>query len=226
MILITTIIIIFSISGYIQFRESKLEKKIIHLAEEHLRELYHDTEFEIELKWMPPALKSIRESDVYDVKFQNRELPRALTAADVFTNRGDFPAQFNIRVKIKLPVAATKLQKGDEFGKDELVMKLVDVTSLQQLPLMELEQNTWIARRDIQPGSMIFERDIVPGNTLLSGQQVNLIYDEGTIAIEVSCELRHPAAPGELVTLTCKDTGKRYQAILNENKTATWLKTL
>jgi len=226
MILITTLLIIFSVSGYIHLKETKLEKKIIFLAEEMLLEMYHETKFEVEVKWMPPALKKQSESDINEIRFQDRELPRGLVSAEIVSRRGLHPVQLHIRVKLNLPVAGKRLLKGDEFGVEDIKNKKTDVTSLKELPLLILENNTWIARREIQPGEFIYDRDIVQGNFLERGQQVNMIYDEGNVAVEMLCEVRQPAAPGEVTILSCSDTGKRYQAILNENKTATWIKTL
>lgn len=226
MILITTLILIFSITGYIQIREAKLEKKIVNLSEEYLHELYHETEFEVEVKWMPPALKKLNESEVDEIRFQSRELPRGLVSAEVLSQKDVHPVQLSVKVKLNLPVAGSRLLKGDEFDMDDLRIKKADVTSLKELPLLVLNNNTWIAKRDIEPGEFIFDRDIVKGNILQRGQQVRMIYGEGNLAIEMNCEIRQPASPGEITVLTCSDTGKRYEAILNENKKASWIKTL
>ena len=226
MILITTLILIFSISGYIQIREAKIEKKIVNLSEEYLHEIYHETEFEVEVKWMPPALKKLTDSEVEEIRFQNRELPRGLVSAEAMTERGIYPIQLYIRVTLNLPVAESRLLKGDEFGPEELQTKKADVTSLKELPLLVLDNSTWIANRDIEPGEFIYDRDIVKGNILRRGQQVTMIYDEENLTIEMSCEIRQPASPGEVTILRCSDTGKRYEAILNENKKASWIKTL
>ena len=226
MILITTLILIFSITGYIQIREAKLEKKIVNLSEEYLHEIYHETEFEVEVKWMPPALKKLNQTEVNEIRFQNRELPRGLVSAEVLSEKGIHPVQLSVKVKLNLPVAGSRLLKGDEFAIDDLHIKKTDVTSLKELPLLVLDNNTWIAKRDIEPGEFIYERDVTKGNILQRGQQITMTYDEGNLAIEMNCEIRQPASPGEVTILRCSDTGKRYEAILNENKMASWIKTL
>lgn len=226
MILITVLIILLTISGYLNHVEGKVEKKIIDLSEQYLEELYHESEFEVKVKWMPPGLKSKDASIIEKINFRKRELPRGLTSIEVMAGSEVFPIQLEITVLTSLPVAAKLLRAGDEFSSDDVITRKIDVTRLQELPVTDLGNGTWTAKRDIQPGSPFFERDIQKGEVLTRGQQVKLLYDAAGVDIEMNCEIRRQAAPGESVILYCEDTGKRYKAILNENKTATWIKTL
>ena len=226
MILITVLLILLTLSGYIHHKESKIEKKIIDLSEQYLEELYHDSDFEVKVKWMPPALKSKDVSVIDKIDFRKRELPRGLTSAEVTAGSEVFPIQLDITVMTRLPVASDLLRAGDEFSSDDVIVRKIDVTRLQELPLTDLGDGTWTAKRDIQPGSPFFERVIQKGDVLTRGQRVKLLYDAAGVDIEMNCEIRKQAAPGEPVILFCEDTGKRYKAILNENKTATWIKTL
>ncbi|MEX0648298.1 MAG: flagellar basal body P-ring formation chaperone FlgA [Balneolaceae bacterium] len=210
-------------AGYV----NPVEQRVISAASETLAGEYPDADFQIKVRWLPGRLEDASGPDIiHRVRFTQNTIPRGLTRAGVEIGSESYPVQFFIQTKLDLPVLNKAAEAGDLISDNMIILKKTDVTSFNRMPLLEIGEGPWVARRRLAAGQPVYANDIDLKPVLKRGDLVQMIYTATGLKIEFQCETRHPGAAGERITVRCDETGKRYEVTIIDEQTAEWRKTL
>ncbi|MEX0769771.1 MAG: flagellar basal body P-ring formation chaperone FlgA [Balneolaceae bacterium] len=206
--------------------EEKLEVRLKEMAREQLSSRYPDASFGVELRWLPSRLGEVQARDIQRIQMNSRDLPRALVSAEVLAGGKTYPVQFFITTRIQVPVARLPVARDHVIRESMMEMKQMDVTNFGQLPVRRIPYGEFTARQDIPAGEPIYQSDLSGIPVVEHGNAVVMQYRMHGLTVELNCETRRAGGTGELITVRCTETGKRYEVeVLNEN-TVMWRKTL
>ncbi|WP_146198622.1 flagellar basal body P-ring formation chaperone FlgA [Rhodohalobacter mucosus] len=203
------------------------ETALIRLAENELADTWPDARFRVDLRWVHDQLKNISIESLQAVRFRSRGLPRGLISADVTTvNGARYPAQFEISVTLQVARLNSPVQRGDLIHREDLTYDWMEFTNSGRLPADTGGAGEWLASRQLRQGSPLLEGDLKQPPSIKRGDQAVMIYQNGKMAIELFCRARQDGAEGEVITLKCEETGKRYRAEVLDNNYVKWRQTL
>lgn len=124
----------------------------------------------------------------------------------------------NIRLYQEVSVVQTPISKGNVIDKHNTNKELSDITELNTSPF--LDDNSLgqiIAKHDLQPGTIVCKEYIGNKPVLENGDQINLIYQFGSVAVTMIGTVRQAGAIGDVIKI--KSDNKQYSAkILNKNE--------
>lgn len=205
----------------------KTETALIRFAEKKLTDTWPEARFQVELRWIHEALNDASIESLNAVRFRSRDLPRGLTPAYVITGDGArYPAQFEISVSLKVARLNIAVGRDDLIGREDFKYEWMEFTHSRRLPADTGDAGEWLASRPLRQGSPLLEGDLKQPPLIRTGDQAVMIYQNGKMAIELFCRARQDGADGDVITLQCEETGKRYRAEVLDENYVKWRQTL
>lgn len=211
-------------SGQIQPAED-VEVRLVELAREQLTGLYPDASFNVDLRWIPSRLQDVPVGDIQGIRINSPDVPRALVSAEVLASDKTYPVQFFIKTILRVPVARSLVSKDEVISDDLIEVKQIDVTNFGQLPADRASFRGMTARNEISAGELIYHSDLSEVEVVDRGASVVMQYRMNGLRIEMNCETRQSGAKGDLITVRCSETGKRYEVKVRDGVTVIWRRT-
>ena len=136
--------------------------------------------------------------------------------------------QFEISVSLRVATLNIQADRGDPITREDLSYKWMEFTGSRRLPAITAggDAGEWLAARPLGRGSPLLEGDLRQPPSIRRGAQAVMIYENGKMSIELFCRARQDGATGDVITLSCEETGKRYRAEILDTNYVKWRQTL
>lgn len=124
----------------------------------------------------------------------------------------------DIKLFQEVNVVQTPIEKGSVIDRNNVNKELRDLTRLNSTPL--IDDNSFgkiIAKHDLQPGTILCNEYVTNKPVLENGDQINLIYQIGSVAVSMIGTVRQAGAIGDVIKI--KSDNRQYSAkIINKNE--------
>ncbi|MEX1136573.1 MAG: flagellar basal body P-ring formation chaperone FlgA [Balneolales bacterium] len=204
-----------------------VEDRLIQAAEEQLSAQFPQATFAVEVRWLPSRLHELLVSQQIDrLRFPGHEIPKGLVTTKVLSGRETYTIQLFVQTRIEIPVLNQTAERGDVITKEMISHEKIDITHYKRLPISQIRYGEQMPRRALKQGVPLYDTDLILKPALGPGDQVVMKYSVNGFVIEINCETRQAGATGELITIHCSESGKRYQAIVLKEGNVEWRRTL
>lgn len=205
-------------------------QKVLDMAKEAVAGQYSEDEyvFEMEARWIPNSLLNCGTENILSVKQSSplaaytrfevryRHLGR-LTTADI---------QLKVTMRQWLPVSAKRLPYGTVLSAEDLTEQWVEIRPGRDKPIRDIQKiEGGVLRRSILAFEPIMDDYLSDPFYVEAGEEVTLIYESEGFEITVLCEARQDGSLNEEITVFCKETRRKYLALVTGQGEASWLKT-
>ena len=140
------------------------------------------------------------------------------------TSGGDLVSDLQIPLRAQLWqevwTAASRLERGQALDRSLLSTAKVDVLREQQPPLLaEVDPSTLEVAQTVNASRPLTRRDVIERPLIRRGQVVEVVAQQGLLAISMKALALESGAGGELIKLRNLESRKEFSAqILNESK--------
>lgn len=206
------------------------EEVILNKAEEVI---YQQTQneyirFELSARWIPGSLRSLNGNNIETVKPVGAL--QKYTSFEVsfieFGERKSAEVQLQIEAEQKVPVLIERKARGESINETDVEMRWVNVDMNRDNPVQDLQSlKGKTLRRSLTAGQFIDQNDIGASFLIEAGDSVEMIYQQHGLQVLLSCESRQEGAGGDEIQIYCKETRKKYLAVITGSGEVQWLKT-
>ncbi|MTI86462.1 MAG: flagellar basal body P-ring formation protein FlgA [Balneolaceae bacterium] len=204
---------------------------IIEKARESVENHYSPEQyrFNISARWIPGSLLKSDPEHVKSVELKG--VLKEYSTFEVIYRREngkvhDVEIQLLIEAQQKLPVLHERLISGTVLKAEDFGIRWVPVRVSRDKPISDirkLEGKT--LRRMVNAGEPVYSSEVSLPYLVKAGEEVELIFNEQGIQIELKCESRQSGSRNEEVKIYCKETRKKYLGKIIGPGVVEWLKT-
>jgi flagella basal body P-ring formation protein FlgA len=206
-------------------RDKVLELALQEISKQYDPEAYR---FELKARWIPGSLLRSGEENVIRVR-QNGPLSTYTNFEVRYHHNGEqqrADIQLMVTMQQWLPVTAVRLEGGHSMKQEDLIWRWVEVVPGRDDPVEDLREITGsVLRRTILAHQPLSSDYLSAPLMVEAGEEVTLLYDSNGIGISVLCESRQDGSLNEEITVFCKETRRKYLALVTGRGEASWLKT-
>ncbi|MEX0779618.1 MAG: flagellar basal body P-ring formation chaperone FlgA [Balneolales bacterium] len=204
-----------------------VEDRLIQAAKDQLSVQFPQATFNVNIRWLPSRLQELPGSQQIErLRFQGHKIPKGLVTAKVYLARETYTIQLFLQTRIEVPVLNRTAEQGEVITKEMVTYEIIDITQFKKLPLSQIRYGEHVPRKKLNQGVPLYDTDLIQKPVLSLGEQVVMKYNVNGFAIEINCETRQAGATGEIITIHCSDSGKRYQALVLKKGEVAWQRTL
>lgn len=214
-------------------QDSTLESRLQHLVELHVQETYPDSayKYEVSIKRIPNILQDVQPEQISRIGYEGRGLPKGYVSFSVYFKRNgnslDTRVQYLIDVWKQLPVAASRIESGQEVSPDLFTWQWVNITRLTGNHITDPGEFTGkVSERIIKSGEPVRATDLKAPPVVQPGDQVSMKFQNGALVIDLTCTVRQDAAVGEKIRVYSEQTRKTYAVEVINQEEVKWIQTL
>lgn len=205
-----------------------------YITEKAMEVLYQNTEdglyrFTVTPRWLPGTLTRSTPDEIIDLQLKsNIERYTVFEVAYLYRNRRQsVEIQCSVDIERQLPVASDRIMNGNTIDERDIEMRWVSVTHDRGQLVSEQEEIIGkTIRRTVVPGQPIRYADISSDFLIEAGDQVQLIFENDGIEIQITVEARQSGAQDEEISFYSNESRKRYQGKISGPGVAIWTKTI
>ena len=211
-------------------KEEATKTKVLELAaaslEQHLDVNVY--QYELNPRWIPASLLQVGPENIHSVSISGsiEEYTRFDVIHQTRTGRKSSQIQLHVDADQLVVVAIERISSSEaiEINQFEMQWKPVRLGRDRFISdLTDLEGKS--IRRNLLPGQPIRENEISSPILVSPGQEVAMIFSQGSIQLELNCESRQSGSKGEQVQIYCQETRKKYTTIVIGAGEVQWLRT-
>ncbi len=211
-------------------KEEATKAKVLQLAsaslEQHLD--VNTYQFELTARWIPGSLLQVGPENIHSVSLSGNigEYTRFDVIHQTRAGRKTSEIQLKIEAEQLVVVAIDRVRSGEQLDLHnfELQWKPVRlgrdrfVTNIDELKGKSI-------RRNLSHGQTIRVHEISSPILVAPGQEVAMVFSQGSIQLGLNCESRQSGSEGEEVQIYCHETRKKYTAKVIGAGEVQWLRT-
>ena len=210
--------------------EEATKARVLELAsaslEQHLDANAY--QFELSARWIPSSLLQVGPDNILSVSISGNI--EEYTRFDVIhqTRAGRKTSQIQLQVDADqlVVVAISRVQSNETINPDQFELQWKSVRLGRDRFITDIsELKGKSIRRNLLPGQPVREHEISSPILVTPGQEVALIFSQGSIQLGLSCESRQSGSEGEEVQIYCQETRKKYTAKVIGAGEVQWLRT-
>jgi flagella basal body P-ring formation protein FlgA len=204
--------------------------RILELATAELYERFGSEQFRFTLsaRWIPGTLLNHGASSILSAspgstidRHMNFEITHRTGNRTETT-----PVQLAVEVKQYIPVAARRIMSGETIAEYDVEKQWVSIVPGRDRLVGSAEELAGkTVRRTLVPGQPVRHADVSAGYLVEAGDLVTMIFEDGVIRVELTCEARQSGTQGEEIYLYSNETRKRYLGRVTGPGEVEWRRT-
>ncbi len=205
-------------------------ERILELAMAELYQRYSENEYRFNLsaRWIPGSLLKHGAGTILEARpggVINRHMNFEIVHRN--GNRTETtPVQLAVELKQHIPVAARRILSGETISEHDIEKQWVSIVpGRDRLINSSAELSGLTVRRTLAPGQPIRYADVSTAYLVEAGDVVTMIFEDGIIRVELTCEARQSGAQGEEIHLYSNETRKRYLGRVTGPGEVKWIRT-
>ena len=125
----------------------------------------------------------------------------------------NFVEKGQVRLRIKkfaeVLVATTKIERNEVLSEDKLILKMMDITSLQEQPVESFDAiNGYRSKRNLFIGRILTSDAVEPVPDIDVGREVSIVYTNGLFSVSTTGKALQKGWTGDYVKVRNNDSGK------------------
>lgn len=219
----------------IQWVGKKSEERDIvdYITEKALDIMYQNSEdglyrFSVTPGWLPGTLSRSTPDEIIDLQLKSN-IERYTVFEVVYLHRNrkqTVEIQISVDIERQLPVASERIMNGSIIVERDIEMRWISVPHDRGQLVSEPEDLIGkTIRRTVVPGQPIRYADISSDFLIEAGDQVQLIFENQGIQIQIVVEARQSGAQDEEISFYSNETRRKYQGKISGPGVAIWTKT-
>ena len=205
-----------------------------YISERALDELYERSEgglyrFSVTPRWLPGSLTQASPEQILNLRLKSSiERYTVFEVAYLHRNRRQtVEIQLSVDIEREIPVASRRIMNGDVIEEGDFELRWISVPHDRgQLVSSENELIGKTIRRTLVPGQPVRHADVSSNLLIEAGDEVQLIFENNGIQIQISVEARQSGAQDEEISLYSHETRRRYQGVISGPGVAKWIRTI
>lgn len=199
-----------------------------------LEELYERSEdemyrYRVTPRWLPGTLTQSTSDEIIDLQLKsNIERYTVFEVAYMHRNRRQtVEIQLSVEIERQLPVASKRIMNGEMIESGDLEMRWISVP--HDRGQLVSDEETLIGktiRRTLVQGQPIRYADISSDLLVEAGDEVQLIFENEGIQIQITVEARQSGAQDEEISFYSHETRRSYRGKISGPGVAIWTRTI
>ena len=195
----------------------EIESAVVH----YILKISEDKDFEFEVSVssvFDVEIEGINDPDIKVTHDSKRELGRNLPVdVEIKNDKGDVVKKVRLIARLKSFAVAAVLDqdigRGEPISAGKVVMKKVNVTSINDFFKSPSELNGIQAKKNLKAGTVLTKSNVNPIYLIMRGDKVNIEVNEGDLSIHTNGTARENGVRGEYIdvyidmtktTISCK----------------------